>query len=500
MAGELIKMEHICKEFPGVKALDDVSFELKAGEVHALVGENGAGKSTLMKVLTGVYTKDSGRILLNGEEISINNVRDAQRKGIIMIHQELNLMNHLTAAQNIFIGREYKTKAKIFLDAKTQNQEAKKLFERLNQDIDPAVKVGDLTVAKQQMVEIAKALSYDSRILIMDEPTAALTDNEIEDLFRVIRMLREEGRAIIHISHRLEELKLISDRITVMRDGGYVDTVNTQDTTIDQIIKMMVGREIFVTKQEAFAEKDKKVSLEVRNLNAGRMVRNVTFQAREGEILGLAGLVGAGRTETARAIFGADPHESGEILVHGKQVKINCPSDAVNAGIAYLSEDRKRYGLALGLSVDENVCMADMKDFLKALVFINFKKSRDNTTKQKESLSIKTPSIKQKVKLLSGGNQQKVVLAKWLTRNSDILIFDEPTRGIDIGAKNEIYKLLNILAAEGKTIIVISSELPEIIRTCHRVLVMCEGRITGEVMGDEIDQNVIMGYATKREA
>ncbi|MBU9745729.1 sugar ABC transporter ATP-binding protein [Diplocloster agilis] len=500
MAGELIKMEHICKEFPGVKALDDVTFELKAGEVHALVGENGAGKSTLMKVLTGVYTKDSGKILLNGEEISINNVRDAQRKGIIMIHQELNLMNHLTAAQNIFIGREYKTKAKVFLDAKTQNQEAKKLFERLNQDIDPTVKVGDLTVAKQQMVEIAKALSYDSKILIMDEPTAALTDNEIEDLFRVIRMLREEGRAIIHISHRLEELKQISDRITVMRDGGYVDTVNTKDTSIDQIIKMMVGREIFVTKQDAFTQKDNKVTLEVRNLNAGRMVRNVTFQAREGEILGLAGLVGAGRTETARAIFGADPHESGEILVHGKPVKISSPSDAVNAGIAYLSEDRKRYGLALGLSVDENVCMADMTDFLKALVFINFKKSRDNTTKQKESLSIKTPSIKQKVKLLSGGNQQKVVLAKWLTRNSDILIFDEPTRGIDIGAKNEIYKLMNQLAAEGKTIIVISSELPEIIRTCHRVLVMCEGRITGEVTGDEIDQNVIMGYATKREA
>ncbi|MBU9737793.1 sugar ABC transporter ATP-binding protein [Diplocloster agilis] len=500
MAGELIKMEHICKEFPGVKALDDVTFELKAGEVHALVGENGAGKSTLMKVLTGVYTKDSGKILLNGEEISINNVRDAQRKGIIMIHQELNLMNHLTAAQNIFIGREYKTKAKVFLDAKSQNQEAKKLFERLNQDIDPTVKVGDLTVAKQQMVEIAKALSYDSKILIMDEPTAALTDNEIEDLFRVIRMLREEGRAIIHISHRLEELKQISDRITVMRDGGYVDTVNTKDTSIDQIIKMMVGREIFVTKQDAFTQKDNKVTLEVRNLNAGRMVRNVTFQAREGEILGLAGLVGAGRTETARAIFGADPHESGEILVHGKPVKISSPSDAVNAGIAYLSEDRKRYGLALGLSVDENVCMADMTDFLKALVFINFKKSRDNTTKQKESLSIKTPSIKQKVKLLSGGNQQKVVLAKWLTRNSDILIFDEPTRGIDIGAKNEIYKLMNQLAAEGKTIIVISSELPEIIRTCHRVLVMCEGRITGEVTGDEIDQNVIMGYATKREA
>ena len=409
-------------------------------------------------------------------------------------------MNHLTAAQNIFIGREYKTKAKVFLDAKSQNQEAKKLFERLNQDIDPTVKVGDLTVAKQQMVEIAKALSYDSKILIMDEPTAALTDNEIEDLFRVIRMLREEGRAIIHISHRLEELKQISDRITVMRDGGYVDTVNTKDTSIDQIIKMMVGREIFVTKQDAFTQKDNKVTLEVRNLNAGRMVRNVTFQAREGEILGLAGLVGAGRTETARAIFGADPHESGEILVHGKPVKISSPSDAVNAGIAYLSEDRKRYGLALGLSVDENVCMADMTDFLKALVFINFKKSRDNTTKQKESLSIKTPSIKQKVKLLSGGNQQKVVLAKWLTRNSDILIFDEPTRGIDIGAKNEIYKLMNQLAAEGKTIIVISSELPEIIRTCHRVLVMCEGRITGEVTGDEIDQNVIMGYATKREA
>ncbi|WHH56834.1 sugar ABC transporter ATP-binding protein [Petroclostridium sp. X23] len=495
----LIRMEHISKEFPGVKALDDVQFSLNAGEVHALVGENGAGKSTLMKVLTGVYSKDNGSIFMNDKEITIGNVRDAQKYGIVMIHQELNLMNHLSAAENIFIGREFKTKSKVFLDKEKQDEEAKKIFEKLNLDIDPSVKVGSLTVAKQQMVEIAKALSYDSRILIMDEPTAALTDTEIEDLFRVIRMLKKEGRAIIHISHRLEELQMICDRITVMRDGTYVSTVNVKDTTVGQIIKMMVGREIFASKQEAFLNKDAKVALEVKNLNAGRMVKNISFKVHQGEILGFAGLVGAGRTETARAIFGADPHETGEIFVHGKQVSISSPQDAVKYGIAYLSEDRKRYGLALGLDVDCNIALADMNKFTELVGFINFKKSKENSEKQKNSLAIKTPSIRQKVKLLSGGNQQKVVLAKWLTRNSDILIFDEPTRGIDIGAKNEIYKLLNALAEEGKTIIVISSELPEIIRTCHRVLVMCEGRITGEVTKDEINQEMIMEFATKRE-
>ena len=498
MSGELIRMEHISKSFTGVKALDDVQLELRPGEVHALVGENGAGKSTLMKILTAVYTKDSGRIFMNGTELNLRNVRDAQKSGIVMIHQELNLMNHLTAAENIFIGREFKKKGNLLLDKEKQKQESKKLFEKLNVDIDPDIKVGSLTVAKQQMVEIAKALSFDFKVLIMDEPTAALTDNEIEDLFRVIRMLKAEGRAVIHISHRLEELKVIADRITVMRDGTYIDTVNTQDVTIDQIIKMMVGREIFVTKQADLESDNAPVTLEVRHLNAGRMVRDVSFKARAGEILGFAGLIGAGRTETARAIFGADYYESGDIIVNGKNVKIHSPEVAIKHGIAYLSEDRKRYGLALGLSVDENISLADMKDFINKVGLIKKKKSMENSQKQKEDLAIKTPSLKQKVVNLSGGNQQKVVLAKWLTRNSDILIFDEPTRGIDIGAKNEIYKLLNDLAGQGKTIIVISSELPEIIRTCHRVIIMCEGRITGEVTRDEINQDTIMGYATKR--
>lgn len=498
MPGELIRMEHISKAFSGVSALNDVQFELKSGEVHALVGENGAGKSTLMKILTGVYAKDEGSIYMNGQELSVNNVRDAQKMGIVMIHQELNLMNHLTAAENIFIGREFKGPGGIILDKAKQNEEARKVFEKLKVDIDPNVLVGNLTVANQQMVEIAKALSFDFKVLIMDEPTAALTDNEIDNLFRVIRMLKEEGRAVIHISHRLEELKIITDRITVMRDGTYIDTVNTADVEVDQIIKMMVGREIFVAKQEEFKKKNAPVTLEVKNLNAGRMVRNVSFKARAGEILGFAGLVGAGRTETARAIFGADPHESGEIFVKGKNVRINSPEDAVSHGIAYLSEDRKQFGLALGLNVDENISLANMKAFINSFLMINEKKSQENSLKQKEALQIKTSSLKQRVKNLSGGNQQKVVLAKWLTRNADILIFDEPTRGIDIGAKNEIYKLMNELAEQGKTIIVISSELPEIIRTCHRVIVMCEGKITGEVEKDEIDQNIIMGYATRR--
>lgn len=500
MAGELIRMEHIEKSFPGVKALNDVQFELKAGEVHALVGENGAGKSTLMKVLTGVYPKDNGSIYMEGKEIAITGVRDAQRLGIVMIHQELNLMNHLSAAENIFIGREFKKAGNLFLDKAKQNEEAKKLFEKLNVDIDPTVKVGELTVAKQQMVEIAKAISFDFKVLIMDEPTAALTDNEIEDLFRVIRMLKAEGRSVIHISHRLEELQLIADRITVMRDGTYVDTKNIHEVSVDQIIKMMVGREIFVTKQKNFENEDAPVTLEVKNLNAGRMVKNISFKARAGEILGFAGLVGAGRTETMRAVFGADRYQNGEIIVKGKSVKITSPKIAVENGIAYLPEDRKQFGLALGLDVDQNISLADMKRFINRFGIINKKKSYENSQHHKDALLIKTPSLKQKVKNLSGGNQQKVVLAKWLTSNTDIFIFDEPTRGIDIGAKNEIYKLMNELADQGKTIIVISSELPEIIRTCHRVIVMCEGRITGEVTKDEIDQDVIMGYATRRQA
>ncbi|MGJ4849393.1 sugar ABC transporter ATP-binding protein [Bacillota bacterium Meth-B3] len=492
-------MEGISKEFPGVKALQNVSFQLNAGEVHALVGENGAGKSTLMKVLTGVYTKDTGSIFLRGSPVEIDDVRKSQLLGIAMIHQEFNLMNHLTVAQNIFIGREEK-RAGIFINDAQLNRRARDLFDRLNVDINPTVRVGSLTVAKQQMVEIAKALSYNSDALIMDEPTAPLTDKEIEDLFRVIRMLRSEGKGIIYISHRLEELKQISDRITVMRDGGYVGTVATEDATVKQIISMMVGREIFITRSERQVPDGAKIALEVRNINRGRMVRGVSFSVRKGEILGIAGLVGAGRTETARAIFGADRRTTGEIFVNGKKADIRTPEDAVRNGIAYLSEDRKRYGLMLGMSVETNVSIATMRKFLAGGFFLSDRREARHARDMAESLSIKTPTVKQLVRFLSGGNQQKVVLAKWLTRNCDVLIFDEPTRGIDVGAKSEIYKLLDQLAASGKAIIMISSELPEIIRVSNRVIVMCEGRITGEIAGDGIDQTTIMQYATIREA
>lgn len=499
MAEQLIQMSHISKEFPGVKALDDVSFELNQGEVHALVGENGAGKSTLMKILTGVYQADKGEILIQGAKATIESVRDSQKHGVIMIHQELNLMNHLTVAQNIFIGREEKGKFPLFLDDSELNRKASEIFKRLNVNINPTDKVGDLTVAKQQMVEIAKALSYDPKVLIMDEPTAALTDAEIEDLFRVIRVLRSEGKGIIHISHRLEELKQISDRITVMRDGQYVDTVATKDVSLDEIISMMVGRVIYVEKPTNNMKPDAPVALEVKNLSCAGFVHDVSFKIHEGEILGFSGLMGAGRTEVARAIFGADPMSSGEVYVRGKKVTVKDPASSIQHGLAYLSEDRKRYGLALGLDVEFNTAMAHLPSFTGPLGFMKQKNIEKNAEEKAELLAIKTPSTKQLVKFLSGGNMQKVVLAKWLTRDCDIIIFDEPTRGIDVGAKSEIYKLINDLAASGKAIIIISSELPEILRISNRVVVMCEGAITGELTGDEITQENIMHYATQRD-
>ena len=498
MANELIRMEHIHKTFPGVKALDDVEYQLMSGEVHALVGENGAGKTTLMKILTGEITKDEGQILVRGKEEQINNIRDSQELGIVIIHQELNLMNHLTVAQNIFIGRESKGKSGIFLNDKDIVNKSKKIFEKLNLKIDPNEKVGNLTVAKQQMVEIAKALSYDSEVLIMDEPTASLTDTEISDLFRVIRMLKEEGKGIIHISHRLEELKQISDRITVLRDGKYIDTVNTKDTQIDTIINMMVGRTVYISKPENVIKANAPVALEVKNLSCDKLVKDISFSIKEGEILGIAGLVGAGRTELARAIFGADKHTEGEIFVYGKMVDIKDPSTAIKNGIAYLSEDRKRFGLAVGMAMDINIAMANMAEYTGPLSLIKAKQIEANANQKSTALDIKTPSIKQLVKFLSGGNQQKVVVAKWLTKECSIMIFDEPTRGIDVGAKSEIYKLLNNLASAGKAIIVISSELPEILRISNRVLVICEGRVTGELENKDITQDNVMRYATQR--
>ncbi|MFD0697352.1 sugar ABC transporter ATP-binding protein [Paenibacillus sp. GCM10027628] len=494
----LVQMEGIEKRFPGVHALNQCRFELLPGEVHALVGENGAGKSTMMKILTGVYQKDEGTIRYKGKEVDIPHTKAAQNLGISIIHQELHLMPDLTVAQNIFIGREPRKKVKLFLDEDALNNQTQQLFERMNLQLDPRTKVADLTVAKQQMVEIAKALSFHSEVLIMDEPTAALTDAEIDDLFRMIRQLRANGVGIVYISHRMDELRRITDRITVMRDGCYIDTVSTKEITIDQIIAMMVGREI----QNATKPSIEKVSelnvLEVRNLNRGSMVKNVSFYLKKGEILGFAGLMGAGRTEVARAIFGADPSESGEIWIQGEQVSIRNTNDAVNYGIGYLSEDRKRYGLLVDMDVKKNIALATYRHFRSNLGFMNDAKIRQNAEHYTETLRIKTPTVDQTVKNLSGGNQQKVVIGKWLTRDCQILIFDEPTRGIDVGAKAEIYRLLEDLAAQGKSIIMISSELPEVLRMSHRIMVMCEGRITGELSSAEATQENIMKFATAR--
>jgi ribose transport system ATP-binding protein len=491
-------MEGIEKSFPGVHALAQCQFELRSGEVHALVGENGAGKSTLMKVLAGVYTKDKGHIHYKGREVEIHGPRAAQHLGISMIHQELNLMNHLTVAQNIFIGREPRGIFSFVLDEKAINEQAQALLSMLHLTIDPRAKVKDLSVAKQQMVEIAKALSFNSEVLIMDEPTAALTESEIEELFHVIRQLRDKGVGIVYISHRLEELSLISDRITVMRDGHYVNTVGTQEVTIDQIISMMVGRVIYESAPEVPENVSQETVLEVRNLNRGSAIKDVSFSLKRGEILGFAGLMGAGRTEVARAIFGADPYDAGEVYIMGHRVHIKSPCDAVTHGIGYLSEDRKRYGLTLGMNVETNIVLAAFRRFLGFMGLVNSAQVRVTAMELVDSLIIRTPSLQQKVKNLSGGNQQKLVVAKWLTADTDILIFDEPTRGIDVGAKSEIYKLLNDLARQGKAIIMISSELPEILRMSHRIVVMCEGRITGELTAGEATQEKIMKFATQR--
>jgi len=494
----LLRMEGIYKSFPGVQALSDCKFELCSGEVHALVGENGAGKSTMMKILGGIYNKDSGHIYLDGKEVNITSPHMAQELGISIIHQELNLMPHLTVAQNIFIGREPRSKFPFALDDKLANQQTERILNMLNLQLSPTMKVADLTVAKQQMVEIAKALSFNAKILVMDEPTAALTETEIEELFHIIKQLREKGVGVVHISHRLEELKQISDRVTVMRDGKYIDTLQTNEATIDKIISLMVGRVIFETAPELPEVPSKEVVLEVRNLNRGKVLRDINFSLMKGEILGFAGLMGAGRTEVARAIFGADEYDSGEIYIKGKRVHIKSPGDAVTCGVGYLSEDRKRYGLALGMDVKENIVLSAMKKFLNRFGWMDFKKASARGQEMIKALNIKTPSLEQKVKFLSGGNQQKVVIGKWLTANTDILIFDEPTRGIDVGAKSEIYKLLNDLARQGKAIIMISSELPEILRMSHRVVVMCEGRVTGILNAGEASQENIMKYATMR--
>ncbi|MEQ2473142.1 sugar ABC transporter ATP-binding protein [Laedolimicola intestinihominis] len=497
MGDVILTMKGIDKSFPGVHALDHVDLEVRKGEVHALMGENGAGKSTLMKVLTGIYHKDAGTITYEGKEVEFTNPREAQDAGIVIVHQELNMMGHLTVAQNIFIGREYMNGK--LIDDKKMNEEAKKLFDQLGINIDPKETMSRLTVGKQQMCEIAKAISHDAKVIIFDEPSAALTEAEIEELFKIIRDLRDKQMGIVYISHRMDEIKVITDRVTVMRDGGYVGTLITKDSTKDDIINMMVGRVIYEDpKTESQVAPDAPVVLKVEHLNAGRMVKDVSFELHKGEILGFSGLMGAGRTETARALFGADPKDSGDIYVNGQKVDIKTPQDAVKCGIGYLSEDRKRFGIVVDKTVAENSTMATMENFMKG-IFIDKKKEKDVAQEYVEALKTKTPSVDQLVVNLSGGNQQKVVIAKWLVRNCDILIFDEPTRGIDVGAKSEIYHLMNELVAEGKSIIMISSEMTEILRMSDRIVVMCEGRKTGELGIEEATQERIMHAATLRK-
>ena len=461
------------------------------------MGENGAGKSTLMKILTGIYSKDEGTVTFEGKEVEYKSVSESEEAGIAIVHQELNMMNDLTVAQNLFIGKE--RKKGIFIDDAKMAGDAKELFKKLNVDINPNVKIGSLTVGKQQMVEIAKAISTNAKVIVFDEPTAALTDSEIEELFKVINDLRAKGTGIIYISHRMDEINVISDKVIVMRDGEYVGTLVTKECTKDDIIKMMVGRTVFMepkTKSDVAA--DAEVVLRCENLNRGKHVRDVSFDLRKGEILGFSGLMGAGRTEVARLIFGADPMDSGKIYIHGKEVSIKSTKDAVNAGIGYLSEDRKRYGLLVDKSVEENTCLSSLEKFTKGL-FIDGSKSKTVSEKYVQELRTKTPSVTQIIKKLSGGNQQKVVIAKWLVKDSEILIFDEPTRGIDVGAKSEIYDLMERLVKEGKSIIMISSELPEVLRMSDRVVVMCEGRITGCLDISEASQEGIMTCATNRQ-
>ena len=494
MSDILLEMKNIQKSFPGVHALDNACINVRYGEVHALIGENGAGKSTLMKVLNGIYKKDGGEIIYKGEEIELNGPLDAQKRGIGMIHQELNLMPHLSVAENIYIGKEPMFGG-VLLDQKKANQAAKELLASMHLEIDPTMPVKKLTVAKQQMIEIAKALNNNSELFVMDEPTSPLTDTEIEELFRFIRQLRAAGRSVIYISHRLEELWRISDRITVMRDGQYVGTVNTADVTRQEIISMMVGRVIYEEpKQCSTVPQDAPVVLEARHIVAPN-VKDVSFSLRKGEILGFAGLIGAGRTETMRALFGADMKVSGEVLVKGQKVEIHSPSDAVKHGIGYLSEDRKAFGVATGLSVRDNSVMADLENYCVGPI-MNDKKIDKIASEYIQKISIKTPSLRQLVKNLSGGNQQKIVIAKWLIKKCDVLIFDEPTRGIDVGAKSEIYKLMNQLVEDGKSIIMISSEMPELLRMSDRIIVMCECAITGELDICNATQTSVMTFAT----
>lgn len=488
----ILEFRGINKSFTGVKALKDISFQIRRGEVHALMGENGAGKSTLMKILSGAYTKDSGGILVDGREVTIKNTSDSEKLGIAIIYQELNLIPELSVAENIFLHRQ--PQRGIFVDWKQMNGQAADVLKQIDVDIDTKAAVSSLSVAQQQMVEIAKAISLNSRVLIMDEPTSALTEGETKKLFQVISNLKKKGITMVYISHRMEEIFEICDSYSVMRDGAYIAGGMIRDVTVDKLIEYMVGRslsQVFPGKHNVIGD----IVLEAWDISSGTEVRNVSFYLKQGEILGFAGLVGAGRTETLKAVFGADPKSKGQIMINGRAVPIHSPKDAIRWGIGFVPEDRKREGLVTELSVMDNVVMAKMDNSMNHGLF-SIGKAKALCRYYIDSLMIKTPSERQLAKYLSGGNQQKVVLAKWLNCAPDIIVLDEPTRGIDINAKMEIYNIIVKLAGEGKSIILVSSEMQEIIGLCDRVYVMCEGKVAGMLMKEELTQEKIMSYAT----
>lgn len=491
MGAELFRMEGISKSFPGVRALDGVTFSVNRGEVHGLVGENGAGKSTLMKIMTGVHKADAGDIYIEGEKVVIDSVHKAHALGISIIFQELNLCPHLTVADNIFIGRPHKKMG--LISDRTMHQEARKILDNLGIDIHTHAVVGTLSVAQQQMVEIAKAISYDARILVLDEPTATLTEREIAQLFEIIRNLQKKGVAMVYISHRMEELSQICERATVLRDGQYIGTRSLSEITLDELVNMIVGRSL----EDKYPKYDRTIGdvvLEAKNIKRGSRVDISHLSVRRGEILGIAGLVGAGRTETMRCIFGADRADSMELTIDGKPATVRNVGQAIAHGIGYATENRKFDGLALGLDVQYNTNMAHLRQ-LSRFGFINDKEGAQNAEKYRQLLRTKTPSLRQLVRNLSGGNQQKVVLSKWLCNDVKVLIVDEPTRGIDVGAKFEVYELFNRLSDQGVAIIMISSELPEILGMSDRVLVIHEGTLNGELDAKNTTQEEILYLA-----
>lgn len=496
MGNSLVQMKNIAKSFSGTKVLKDVNLELGHGEILALLGENGAGKSTLMKILSGIYSKDEGEIFLDGELCHFQNPKEAQNKGVAIIHQEMNLCNDLSVSENIFLGREVMDGLR--LNHKKMDEEAQKILDDLGISMKSTELAGDLKVSEQQMVEIAKALSQDAKVLIMDEPTSALSRKEIEDLFRVIRKLRDEGRGIIYISHRLDELRAIADKVSILRDGENVISGDLKDFSIDDIIRHMVGREIQDKFPRIHSEKGKEI-LRVERLNAGPKVRDISFSLYEGEILGIAGLMGAGRTEMTRALFGVDEKTSGKIYLFGEEVKANSPKESIELGMALIPEDRRKDGLCTDLSIRENISLPNldsMKNSLGILSKVLELKISEDTIK---SLNVKAKDREMISKNLSGGNQQKVVLGKWLVRNPKVILFDEPTRGIDIGAKVEIYQIMNELKKKGVGVLFISSEMEEVLGMSDRILIFCDGRITGELSREEANQENILKFATRYE-